>query len=57
VKSDDLSKGQQIIEDMIDENRQEELRKMDQDKYESPSLFLFKYDGIVRSLCIKIVEH
>ena len=42
---------------MIDEKRQEELRKIDQDLYESPSLLMFTYDGAIRKLCTKIIEH
>lgn len=42
---------------MIDQKHQEEMRKMDQDQYEQPSLYVFKYESCIRQICMKVVHH
>lgn len=47
-KNNKQSDGEKKMDDLIDEEYQRELIRLDQLKFETPSYFIFKYDGMFR---------
>jgi hypothetical protein len=45
------------IDKLIDQEAIDKAKKVDQEKFETPSLLLFKYEGTIRQWFLKIINH
>ncbi len=52
-----LDQGEEKIDKMIDMEYQEQLKIIDQELFEEPSLHVFRYKDFIRQICLKIINH